>query len=171
MMCAISPGARLPPQGEEVQKDTSGLTANPDSKGDGDRSMPPKRKAYRRRSGRRSARPARQGESRIARTSVSSEASVLPPTTTSLSGAIVIERRSRRRSKFLRDGRREMIPLKGADEAPKSCSIRLASREYGIAYRARAPRRRSHRNTQRSGKPATRGRVAGDVGSNNKRYA
>lgn len=42
-----------------------------------------------------------------------------------------------------------------------SHSIRLASRECGIAYGARALRRRSRRSTPRSGKPATWGRAAG----------
>jgi hypothetical protein len=43
MMCAILPGARSPSQKEEVQKETSGLTAYLNSKENGDNSMPLKR--------------------------------------------------------------------------------------------------------------------------------
>jgi hypothetical protein len=46
MMCAISPGARFPSQREEVQKETFGLTANLNSKGNRDSSMPLKREAF-----------------------------------------------------------------------------------------------------------------------------
>src|SRR5262249_57362088 len=42
---------------------------------------------------------------------------------------------------------------------------RLSAREDGIAYRTRAPRRRSPRSSQRAGEPPTRRRGAGDPGA------
>ncbi len=50
--------------------------------------------------------------------------------------AIPIERQSRRRSNPPRDGRWRMTPFKGTNGAPTARSIRLLSRECGMARRA-----------------------------------
>ena len=85
------------------------------------------------------------GESQTARTSVSSDANVHPPTTASLSGAIAIGRLSRRRLNLLHDGQSGTTRLKETAKAPTSRSLRLALEECGIAYGVRALWRRSHR--------------------------
>ncbi len=55
--------------------------------------------------------------------------------------------------------------------APTSGSIRSAPPERGIAYRARAPGRRSPRSSRRWGKPITRRRGTGDLIARTSRYA
>src|SRR5215472_1466700 len=52
-------------------------------------------------------------------------------------------------------GRWRTTPFKGMSGTPTSCSTRSAPTERGIAYWARAPRRRSLRNSPRTGEPST----------------
>src|SRR5262245_43681185 len=59
--------------------------------------------------------------------------------------------------------------LKGLSGAPTSRSTRSASTERGIAYRARAPRRRSPRSSQRWGEPTTGRRGTGGAASRRER--
>jgi hypothetical protein len=59
-------------------------------------------------------------------------------------------------------GRRARSPLKGHNEPPTSRSIRPIASHHGIAYGARALRRRSPHSSRSRGKPGTGRRGTGD---------
>ena len=68
-------------------------------------------------------------------------------------------------------GRWRATPFKGMSGTPTSRSTRSAPTERGIAYGARAPRRRSLRSSPRAGKPPTWRRETGGSDGQRRRYA